>query len=581
LTRLRLDNQLEKRAKLHAPASFNGGSSVGHLDNLFNTLEGGVHKLMTPSIGSGEIILGTGVTREILGDLGWFYTFIEHEGLNDIEDFAVPRTVTATISSDTQIDTTSFKLLYSLNNFEQTSDTVQLVHQGNGVFTAEIPAPGTIALVSYYLIIDDESQRQFTQPSTAPDFFFQYFARIDEEAPELTHSVPVNFITESETSINLLANASDNLGLESVVVEYNISGAVQTPFNMIFTPGEFSPNRHTGIMNFSGFTLQPGDIINYRIIATDSSTNQNQTISPATGFHSIPVEGVAQATQEYENNFEANSTDFIGDLFTRLKPVGFTDTAFHSDHPYVAAGQGNELNFITQLRFPIIIKNDSTLIQFDEIVLVEPGGTGTVFGDQNFWDYVIVEGSIDNGATWIPFLDGYDSRDNSNWLAEWNKLNSNGQDSDGVGNSGLFVTRTIDMLASGNFSTGDEVLIRFRMFSDPFAFGWGWAIDNLKIQKELVVGIDEVLSDEKELKIFPNPTNSGLINIRANFLQPVDKIRITITGIIGNRVFEQEILNTGNDLYYQLDMSRIPNGIYILNLELKDGNITRKIIKAN
>ncbi|MCZ6521550.1 MAG: T9SS type A sorting domain-containing protein, partial [Bacteroidetes bacterium] len=120
-----------------------------------------------------------------------------------------------------------------------------------------------------------------------------------------------------------------------------------------------------------------------------------------------------------------------------------------------------------------------------------------------------------------------------------------------------------------------------RLFSDQWRFGWGWAIDNLKVQTELVIGIEEVLSDEEELKIFPNPTNSGLINIHANFLKPVDKIRITITGIIGNRVFEKEIPNTGKNLDYQLDMSRIPNGIYILNLELKDGNITRKIIKAN
>ena len=34
---------------------------------------------------------------------------------------------------------------------------------------------------------------------------------------------------------------------------------------------------------------------------------------------------------------------------------------------------------------------------------------------------------------------------------------------------------------SDNISAGDTLLVRFRLFSDPFANGWGWVIEDLKI----------------------------------------------------------------------------------------------------
>jgi hypothetical protein len=32
-----------------------------------------------------------------------------------------------------------------------------------------------------------------------------------------------------------------------------------------------------------------------------------------------------------------------------------------------------------------------------------------------------------------------------------------------------------------NIASGDILLIRFRLYSDPAAVGWGWAIDNLSV----------------------------------------------------------------------------------------------------
>ena len=57
---------------------------------------------------------------------------------------------------------------------------------------------------------------------------------------------------------------------------------------------------------------------------------------------------------------------------------------------------------------------------FDEVVLVEPGELLADFGEDEFWDYVIVEGSNDFGEIWWPLDDGYDSGDNSVWKQNYN-----------------------------------------------------------------------------------------------------------------------------------------------------------------
>src|SRR5690606_20432683 len=144
------------------------------------------------------------------------------------------------------------------------------------------------------------------------------------------------------------------------------------------------------------------------------------------------------------------------------------------------------------------------LMRFDEIVLVEPGDNGSVFGDDGFYDYVLVEGSADGGSTWQPFIPGYDARANNTWLSRYNG-NIIDHISQAAGEPSLYRERTIDLLENGNFSPGDEVLIRFRLFADQLANGWGWAIDNLVIQEEdePVTGVPS--DPVRALHVYPVP----------------------------------------------------------------------------
>ncbi|MEP2773348.1 MAG: hypothetical protein ABJH05_14445 [Fulvivirga sp.] len=80
-------------------------------------------------------------------------------------------------------------------------------------------------------------------------------------------------------------------------------------------------------------------------------------------------------------------------------------------------------------------------------------------------DAAIIEASTDNGATWAAF-DSYRSSNQTTWLIAVN-------DETG-GNESLYFDRIVDL---GQFSAGEEILIRFRLENDNGSNGWGWFID--------------------------------------------------------------------------------------------------------
>ena len=92
---------------------------------------------------------------------------------------------------------------------------------------------------------------------------------------------------------------------------------------------------------------------------------------------------------------------------------------------------------------------------------------------------------------------------------------------------------------SVNISAGDTLLLRFRLFSDPFANGWGWIIEDLKINP-LIDAVEKVQPDIPVIA-YPNP-GRGVIRISYN-----DDY---ITGVTENII----------------DISDRPVGIYIIVL---------------
>src|SRR5690606_36760854 len=145
--------------------------------------------------------------------------------------------------------------------------------------------------------------------------------------------------------------------------------------------------------------------IKYRITAQDLSNAQNAAEWPGEGRHRIAVVGIHPARDSYTNSFNTPWDDLFGTSFSIATPENFADGAIHTDHPYKnGSGPYDESHYIYQLQIPIRLRDTNALMRFDEIVLVEPGDNGSVYGDDGFYDYVAVEGSADGVAAWLPLI---------------------------------------------------------------------------------------------------------------------------------------------------------------------------------
>lgn len=476
------DTPNSTNAKLFAPAAFSSGSSISHLDE--NTFNGTGNALMTPSIAPQERIFAPGLALDMLEDIGWENVFINHQRLPNTENATGPYIVTAVVTSDNGFNASTLRLNYTTDNTNFTQ--LPMTPTGNpNEYSAAIPSTGGPTTYGYFISVNDNNNRQFVKPgkfvrkqNTQLQGLFVFEAGPDTKAPTITHSQKP-FLLDTDTQLEIDARVTDNIGIASVVLEYLINDVSQPgqPFTLQ-NPGEDSIYRTT--INL-GTGLANGDVLKYRIIATDNSAANNQRISPASGYYILNVVGLAPTQNSYANDFNSPSDDFFGVGFSITAPSGFTNPALHTVHPYPEGSgfPGNEFNYIYQLKVPVRIKATDATLKFDEIVLVEPGQAGSEFGSPNFWDYVVVEGSKNGGITWVPVAPGYDSRDFAPWLTRYNSAIS-GNNSTAVGDPSLFRTRTIDL--QNAFDTGDEVVIRFRLYSDELAAGWGWCIDNLKIQ---------------------------------------------------------------------------------------------------
>lgn len=475
------------RPRLYAPTEFNSGSSISHLDE--NTYVGNPDALMTPQIAPQEKIYNPGIAWKMLKDLGWEFVRLVHEPLSDTETTTGPFNVLVTIDADNGFDDESLKLHWTIDG--QNFTEVLLQPTGNpDEFSAQIiPPDATARDYGYYIAVKDNENREFlspgkfVNPQKQEEQHLHYFSTgPDIQAPVIAHT-PKAFILDTETSFQIEARITDNIGIASAIVEYLINDVPQGNVPLVLqNPGEDSV--YIATIDLGG-GLEISDVLSYRITVVDQAQavpGGNKSYFPTeTTYQQVNVVGLEPTQDSYSNDFNSPSDDFFGDGFSVAQPTGFSNPAIHTTHPYPEGnGQANDqINLTYQLKIPVRVKPLEATLVFDEIVLVEPGEVGTVFGDEEFWDYVVVEGSKDGGITWTPVADGYDSRTNNDWLTRYNSAISV-NNSTAVGDPTLYRTRTLDL--RNEFDPGDEVVIRFRLFSDPFAAGWGWAIDNLKIQ---------------------------------------------------------------------------------------------------
>ena len=556
--------------KLYAPKKWDGGSSIYHLDDATYPA-GTANALMTHASDMGEAIHDPGpYTMAIMNEIGWKNISIRHKPLKDIENVTSPISYDAQITSDYGLDSTKIFLVYSSNKFAKTDSVLLKANNIPEQFNAKLVQTKN-GEIRYFFSATDVHKKRYVLPSNAPSNYLSFNIGIDHVDPVVTHD-PIKYMLTNDLHAKIDVEATDNVGIKSVNVEYFVNGGNI----MKFALQNDTLDHFTGDLSFAAGSVKDGDQVSYRIIATDVSSQSNPGSLPLSGYFKFYIDEIKSPVEKYVTDLNTPNSDFISSDFTIATPAGFDNPGLNSAHPYLSPDANNtEFNFTAMLKYPIILKEGGKM-SYDEIVLVEPGEAGAKFGDTNFFDYVIVEGSTDGGVTWKPLLDGYDSNLQAAWAALFNGSMS-GNNSTAVPTKDLFVYHEINLLANGNFKAGDTILVRFRLFSDPYSNGWGWIIDNLNIQ-DVGTAVSSILLSPGEVSLFPNPAK-GKLNLQIQAEKKIHNLALKVYNSSGMMVNSLSFAVESNSFETAIDVSKLIPGLYLFALEPENGQvITRKIL---
>lgn len=561
-----LENTLPR---LYAPLTWDDGSSIYHLDDTSYSI-GDPNSLMTPFSGTGEAIHDPGpLSLAILYEMGWKGISIRHKQLKDIEFASMPIPVDVQLEADYGLDSTRIYMYYLSGKFAKTDSILLKTTSKPTFFNAHLPQ-NLNGEVRYYFSASDVKKKSVVFPSNAPSNYMKFKIGIDKEAPVLKH-IPVNYLLSTSPSVKIDVEATDNIGIKLVWLEYFVNGGQIKELILENDTNDL----YTGNLVFPSGSVKDGDLVSYRIVATDVSSQSNSGRIPLSGYNTFYIEGFQNPVGKYVTNFNTGSRDFISSDFKIETLTGFETGALNSTHPYPSPDT-DDMNYslIAVLKYPIILKAGGKM-SFDEIVLVEPGEPGTKYGDEEFWDYVIAEGSTDGGITWKPLLDGYDSNAQNSWYNLFISATS-GQNSTAIPTKDLYVKREIDLLANGNFKAGDTIQIRFRLYSDPYAHGWGWIIDNLNIQ-DFGTATNPLVLSSGEVLIFPNPATDK-VNLQIRARENMHRFLLKIFNSSGSIVYNQAFSADANLFATEIDVHNFRTGLYLFAIEPESGPaITRKI----
>ena len=535
---------------LYAPSTFDEGSSIAHLDESATLLE---NSLMTPFIEKGEAIHNPGkLIMSIMGDIGWINTRIDHDVPNDTEDHISEITISASIVSDTAYKHNKVHIFYSFDKFIATDTILMSSPLSDNNYSATIQIPSYETRLEYYIAVEDVFSRVFRSPSFIEQFRHTIYIGTDTAKPEIIHT-PVKYLLETDDTVRFNAEVTDNIGVDTVFIEFKINEGTS-----VFTGlTAAAKDNYEYLMDLRVLNLQGGDTLFYRLVAKDKASAINTATLPEEGFFSVAIEDLGQVVDQYSTDFSDASKDFFNIGFEILKPSGFSSSGLHSRHPYESPEEnGDSIVYTSMLRKPVKFDGNGMIISYRDVALIEPGEAGSAYGSVDFFDYVVVEGSGDFGKSWFPLSDGYDSRYRDSWLTAYNSLISE-QNSIYTGNESMMIRHTLFPKSSQNISGGDTMLLRFRLFSDPYANGWGWAIQDFNIGP-LINDVESVNFDKAVL--YPNP-GTGLIAIKGEGFDSGKPVRYSILNITG--IFVASGMWQGQGEFI-IDISDYPQGFYIL-----------------
>lgn len=175
-------------------------------------------------------------------------------------------------------------------------------------------------------------------------------------------------------------------------------------------------------------------------------------------------------------------------------------------------------------------------------------------------DTLIVEVSTDCGRTFTPIY-----LKDTTWLAT------------APDTTNLFIPssaqwRTDSISLSAFLGNSIEIA-----FDNVGHYGQELYIDNVNISIYTPTSVAQVSPDEKQMSVFPNPTN-GLLTINAEGLGG-NSVIITCQNLLGTTLLHKTATANNGKLNTSLDLSALPKGIYLVRVQEAAGaSMVRKVV---
>lgn len=122
-----------------------------------------------------------------------------------------------------------------------------------------------------------------------------------------------------------------------------------------------------------------------------------------------------------------------------------------------------------------------------------------------------------------------------------------------------------------------EIVSVYNLTSGPAITGQDFTVtsgfDTACIYSGGTLPVEEYTFLSKNLKVYPNPLNSGN-TLNLLFGLPIDA-KLTMYSITGKEVFNEVLENTDRK---DINVSNLSNGIYLLKLSTENTSITRKVV---
>jgi hypothetical protein len=223
-------NDNEKNARItevYSPPYWNDGASIYHLT--------GDEGLMMPFAAKGLAIHHPGnEVLTILNEIGWSTPVFDFQPLKDFEEPSAELPVEIEIFTGDETNNFSVQIISSTNNFETSTSIQNLpVLNHSSKFKGIIPLEYSTGKIDYYFEAKTKNGKIYKFPFSAPDKKLSFKIGPDYIPPVIAHN-PQKIVLKIQLNFMVNALAKDNLGVNTVKVEYKLNGVLQSPVDLIY-----------------------------------------------------------------------------------------------------------------------------------------------------------------------------------------------------------------------------------------------------------------------------------------------------------------------------------------------------------